>query len=154
MLLALVYKYAFISIHNYLIGLKDKDFFLQTLQFTSEEFKYLMSMSRYCSIKYTLNVINSWAIDGNKEVTKETEVIEPVTKKQKEDVEKESQVTVKEISPALRKEYGYKAKRLIDVGRINYLEKQGYDAKLLYFVENSVTPENCLLLATPKNKSI
>jgi hypothetical protein len=37
-----------------------------------------------------------------------------------------------------------------DCGRVRYLEAKGYQVTLLKYVEESVTPENVLLIAMPK----
>lgn len=49
-----------------------------------------------------------------------------------------------------KKELGWKAKRLIDAGRIQFLEQHGYQTFFVNYVDESITPENCLLIALPK----
>ncbi|NXK94760.1 TRM13 enzyme, partial [Formicarius rufipectus] len=48
-----------------------------------------------------------------------------------------------------RKEIGCLCKRLIDHGRIEYLQQQGYKAALQYYTESAVSLENVLLTAVP-----
>ncbi|XP_071421845.1 tRNA:m(4)X modification enzyme TRM13 homolog [Pithys albifrons albifrons] len=48
-----------------------------------------------------------------------------------------------------RKEIGGLCKRLIDHGRIEYLQQQGYKAALQYYTESAVSLENVLLTAVP-----
>ncbi|NXP25908.1 TRM13 enzyme, partial [Scytalopus superciliaris] len=48
-----------------------------------------------------------------------------------------------------RKEIGCLCKRLIDHGRIEYLQQQGYKAALQYYTEFAVSLENVLLTAVP-----
>ncbi|XP_038000785.1 tRNA:m(4)X modification enzyme TRM13 homolog isoform X2 [Motacilla alba alba] len=48
-----------------------------------------------------------------------------------------------------RKEIGCLCKRLIDHGRIEYLQQQGYKAALQYYTEPAVSLENVLLTAVP-----
>ncbi len=45
---------------------------------------------------------------------------------------------------------GMHCKRLIDLGRVEYLNNNGYNAKLVYYCDAKVTPENVMLIATPK----
>lgn len=37
-----------------------------------------------------------------------------------------------------------------DMGRVLFLQERGYEAALVYYVDRAVTPENCMLIATPK----
>lgn len=46
-----------------------------------------------------------------------------------------------------KREIGRKIKRLIDLGRIKYLESNGFKCKLQHYCEISTSPENCMLLA-------
>lgn len=48
-----------------------------------------------------------------------------------------------------RKEIGCLCKRLIDHGRIEYLQQRGYKAALQYYTEPAVSLENVLLTAVP-----
>lgn len=48
-----------------------------------------------------------------------------------------------------RKEIGCLCKRLIDHGRIEYLQQRGYKAVLQYYIESAVSLENVLLTAVP-----
>ena len=47
-----------------------------------------------------------------------------------------------------RKVFGYKCKRIIDMGRIEALKAQGADCRLVYYVDESKSLENMALLAT------
>ncbi|XP_064371921.1 tRNA:m(4)X modification enzyme TRM13 homolog [Dromaius novaehollandiae] len=49
-----------------------------------------------------------------------------------------------------RKEIGCLCKRLIDHGRIKYLQQRGYKAALQYYTESTVSLENVLLTAVPR----
>ncbi|NWR13354.1 TRM13 enzyme, partial [Emberiza fucata] len=53
------------------------------------------------------------------------------------------------LSVEERKELGCLCKRLIDHGRIEYLQQQGYKAALQYYTEPAVSLENVLLTAVP-----
>jgi tRNA:m4X modification enzyme len=52
-----------------------------------------------------------------------------------------------ELSTAERTQLGRQCKRLIDVGRVKYLESVGLNAEVVHYVETSVSPENALILA-------
>ncbi|NXN38240.1 TRM13 enzyme, partial [Rhinoptilus africanus] len=53
-----------------------------------------------------------------------------------------------------RKEIGCLCKRLIDHGRIEYLQQRGYKAALQYYTESAVSLENVLLTAVPSSSLI
>lgn len=42
---------------------------------------------------------------------------------------------------------GWKCKRLLDYARLQYLNENGYETRLCYYIEKSVTPENVCILA-------
>ena len=50
-----------------------------------------------------------------------------------------------------REELGFKCKRILDVGRLLYLQNLGADARLVKYVDLSVTKENCAIIATWEN---
>ncbi|XP_014662523.1 PREDICTED: tRNA:m(4)X modification enzyme TRM13 homolog isoform X2 [Priapulus caudatus] len=47
-----------------------------------------------------------------------------------------------------REQVGGKCKRLIDHGRILYMKERGFDCRVRFYVDSSVSPENVLLIAT------
>lgn len=49
---------------------------------------------------------------------------------------------------------GWKCKRLLDFARIQYLIEHGYEPKLSFYIEKSVTPENVCILAKLKDNLI
>ncbi|KAG1047547.1 hypothetical protein G6F43_010012 [Rhizopus delemar] len=49
-----------------------------------------------------------------------------------------------------REKIGYQCKRVLDTGRVKFLEKYGFNAKLVYYVDPATSLENCALIATPK----
>lgn len=53
------------------------------------------------------------------------------------------------LEHSVREQLGYKCKRIIDIGRAKYLEANGYDVNLIYYVEPSTSLENLALIATP-----
>ena len=57
------------------------------------------------------------------------------------------------FSSSDKTEIGLKCKRIIDLGRCNYLKNCGYEAELLFYVKSDVTLENVALLAKPRGIS-
>merc|ERR1712032_1441236 len=51
---------------------------------------------------------------------------------------------------AARAELGHLCKRLIDEGRMAFLVREGWDCRLVRFVDRETSPENVLLLAWPR----
>ncbi|CAG8571536.1 216_t:CDS:2, partial [Scutellospora calospora] len=45
---------------------------------------------------------------------------------------------------------GYKCKRILDYGRLKYLQENGFDVELIYYVESSTSLENLALMAVPR----
>ncbi|CAJ0648267.1 11770_t:CDS:2 [Entrophospora sp. SA101] len=45
---------------------------------------------------------------------------------------------------------GYQCKRILDAGRVKFLEANGFQAELIYYVEPSTSLENLALIAIPK----
>ncbi|KAK3825534.1 MAG: methyltransferase TRM13-domain-containing protein [Benniella sp.] len=48
-----------------------------------------------------------------------------------------------------RERLGQQCKRLLDVGRVRYLQKHGFDAELVYYVDRGTSLENLALMAVP-----
>lgn len=54
------------------------------------------------------------------------------------------------LSVERREEIGRRCKLLLDVARIRCLAAAGLDARLVYFVDRDVTPENVAIVAVPR----
>ena len=54
------------------------------------------------------------------------------------------------LSVAERQEIGFRCKRVLDMGRVAYLQSMGLQAQLVYYVDRTISPENAVLIATPK----
>lgn len=53
-----------------------------------------------------------------------------------------------------KEKIGNKCKRIIDLARIKYLEENGFECFLKYYVHTDTTPENvCLIARTRRNSS-
>jgi len=56
------------------------------------------------------------------------------------------------LNETAREELGRQTKRILDYGRVRYLETQtNFSVKLNYYIESDVTLENALLICIPKN---
>lgn len=52
--------------------------------------------------------------------------------------------------PHPKETIGLKCKRILDYARIRYLRQHGYDARLIYYTDKSISLENVLLVAVPR----
>ena len=52
--------------------------------------------------------------------------------------------------PHPKETLGLKCKRILDYARIRYLRQHGYDARLIYYTDKSISLENVLLVAVPR----
>ncbi|KAM4774011.1 tRNA:m(4)X modification enzyme TRM13 homolog isoform 2-T2 [Cyanocitta cristata] len=102
--------------------------------------------------------MSSWATCGMRETTGKASTSED-SEDQTDDTEEHEQTLSRTesgsdtlqgiLSAEERKEIGCLCKRLIDHGRIEYLQQQGYKAALQYYTESAVSLENVLLTAVP-----
>lgn len=53
--------------------------------------------------------------------------------------------------PHARESIGIQCKRLIDAGRVWYLEQRGFDAMQCHYVDKNISLENTLIIATLTN---
>ncbi|XP_009068129.1 PREDICTED: tRNA:m(4)X modification enzyme TRM13 homolog, partial [Acanthisitta chloris] len=103
--------------------------------------------------------MSSWATCGMRETTSKASLSEE-GEDQTNDVDEHEQTFSKTesgsdtlqgiLTAEERKEIGCLCKRLIDHGRIEYLQQQGYKAALQYYTESAVSLENVLLTAVPR----
>ncbi|KAK2541522.1 Trmt13 [Columba livia] len=103
--------------------------------------------------------MSSWATCGMRETTTKASTSEE-TEDPTNDTEEHEQTlsNTENVSDTLqgiltveeRKEIGCLCKRLIDHGRIEYLQQRGYKAALQYYTESAVSLENVLLTAVPR----
>lgn len=109
-----------------------KDFLLN-LGFTSADFSYLVKMCSWatCDTENQINInhakFNYPKEDGS--------------------FNNYNHVKYGNLKPVQREEIGYMCKNIIDEGRIHYLKQLGFDASLKYYIDKSVTLENCCLIA-------
>ncbi|XP_065060127.1 tRNA:m(4)X modification enzyme TRM13 homolog isoform X2 [Rhopilema esculentum] len=91
---------------------------------------------------HRITKICSWAVCGVRSIAKDSGDDELLGKEKDE-------MNTFQLNPEQKKEIGSKCKRLIDLGRIEYLRKHGYQTELIYFIDSAVTLENVVLLAKP-----
>ncbi|XP_041475968.1 tRNA:m(4)X modification enzyme TRM13 homolog [Lytechinus variegatus] len=98
--------------------------------------------------------------DGTMETPAGSETVEELDRiKRKERIgeasdipaEQESIVSSLGLSVPEREEIGFKCKRILDMARLSYLKALGLDAKLVYYVERNISPENAVLIAMPSH---
>ncbi|CEG64063.1 hypothetical protein RMATCC62417_01106 [Rhizopus microsporus] len=118
--------------------------YLESIQIDKTEFARLCKMS-------------SWGICGERDqqqLKKEREKEDNDEENHGDlDEEEDADQTANHFSGldhSQREKIGYQCKRVLDAGRIKYLEKYGFDAKLVYYCDPSTSLENCALIATPK----
>ncbi|CAG8434715.1 2218_t:CDS:10 [Funneliformis mosseae] len=117
--------------------------YLQDFGITENDFKRLCAMS-------------SWAICGQRSTGDKNFTVEDDEDNhaydEVEDEEENNKMHYSGLEHSEREQLGYKCKRIIDVGRTKYLEANGFDVELIYYVEPSTSLENLALMAIPKNK--
>jgi len=120
--------------------------FLQDYGMTENDFKRICAMSSWaiCGQRLTYETENNDNDDDDNE--------DDHTYSETEDAEENNKMHYSGLEHSMREQLGYKCKRIIDVGRAKYLEANGFDVNLIYYVEPSTSLENLALIATPKNK--
>ncbi|RCH92865.1 tRNA:m(4)X modification enzyme TRM13, partial [Rhizopus stolonifer] len=116
--------------------------YLESIQMDKTEFERMCKMS-------------SWGISGEREDQKDDTEENAEENEHGESFEEEEDTdqTINHftgLDRAQREEIGYQCKRILDTGRVKFLEKFGFNAKLVYYVDPSTSLENCALIATPK----
>lgn len=110
--------------------------FFEKLNFTKDDFKLICLMT-------------SWAV-CNSNVTHTEEKLVATSELTVENLT--TLLSKDSLPPEMKSQLGFKCKRLIEFGRVEYLQELGYNASLSYFVDTSATPENCLLSAVRDEK--
>nr|XP_058951821.1 tRNA:m(4)X modification enzyme TRM13 homolog [Pocillopora verrucosa] len=138
--------------------------FLQNLGFTAEDFHLLCCLSSWatCGIRLrerrrgvTERTVDSTENDDREGDDSHDISIGDITpqeinsendeeRKEVYDEDRWSNYTISE-----REEIGRHCKRLIDAGRLWYLESCEFNARLAFYVDSSVSLENAVLIATP-----
>ncbi|XP_072854108.2 tRNA:m(4)X modification enzyme TRM13 homolog isoform X1 [Pogona vitticeps] len=120
--------------------------FFRRVGFGAMEFNYLKRLT-------------SWATCGMRYTSRKASIADTKNEEQSNEVEEHDQddssaeCNLDSIQGVLtteeRKQIGYLCKLLIDYGRIEYLQKRGYEAVLQHYTDLSVSLENVLLTAVP-----
>ncbi|KAJ7390527.1 hypothetical protein OS493_024562 [Desmophyllum pertusum] len=147
--------------------------FLQNIGFTAEDFHLLCCLSSWatCGIDVRLKknlkinagrTANNSAVntdsddwdsdeDNSDDISMQKATTQGNTSENEKgksencDEDKWSNYTVSE-----REEIGRQCKRLIDAGRLWYLESHDFSARLAFYVDSAISLENAVLLATPR----
>ncbi|KAI8100004.1 methyltransferase TRM13-domain-containing protein [Halteromyces radiatus] len=92
--------------------------------------------------------MTSWAICGKRNVTDESEIDHALLLEEEKEDEMGGHYSGRDHEE--REEIGYKCKRVLDAGRLEYLEQHGFKPYLVYYVDKTSTLENCALIAVPQ----
>ncbi|CAO3698829.1 unnamed protein product [Rhizopus stolonifer] len=116
--------------------------YLESIQMDKTEFERMCKMS-------------SWGISGEREDQENNTEENAEENEHGESFEEEEDTDQTTnhftgLDRAQREKIGYQCKRILDTGRVKFLEKFGFNAKLVYYVDPSTSLENCALIATPK----
>ncbi|KAF9915517.1 hypothetical protein BX616_005996 [Lobosporangium transversale] len=133
--------------------------FLEEIDINPEEFVYLTRMS-------------SWAVCVNQTKTEKTSNSKPDSSDENnanspnditgddDDHRIEADSALDKLSTHIptmdfqaRARLGQQCKRLLDIGRVRYLQQNGFDAKLVYYVDQETSLENLALMAVPSSSS-
>ncbi|XP_049665116.1 tRNA:m(4)X modification enzyme TRM13 homolog isoform X2 [Accipiter gentilis] len=109
------------------------------------EFHYFQRMSSWATCGLQETTTKAYTSEESEDQTNDTEEHEQTFSK----TESGSDTLQGILTVEERKEIGCLCKRLIDHGRIEYLQQRGYKAVLQYYIESAVSLENVLLTAVP-----
>ncbi|KAJ3387813.1 hypothetical protein HDU92_001765 [Lobulomyces angularis] len=98
-----------------------------------------------------LCTMTSWYTCGNGKRTeqKEIEEVDEHTSVSTEEDTMEEKEHFSGLSSEIRKTIGFKCKRIIDLGRIEYLKNCGFQVEIVKYVDEKVSVENLVLIAKP-----
>lgn len=109
---------------------------LTRLGFTPDEFRMLCTMSSWAVCGESREKKSN--IDGNDNHTSGTDGND------KSHLSCSPELTAEEKRLA-----GWRCKRLLDYGRVEFLQQQGYKAWMIEYVSSKITPENVIIIAVP-----
>ncbi|ORX88335.1 DUF715-domain-containing protein [Basidiobolus meristosporus CBS 931.73] len=100
-----------------------------------------------------LTMMSSWAICGQRPKQGE-EPDEHSTKSLDTEETQNDQTHYSGLPHEEREIIGRQCKRILDMGRVKYLERLGFDAQLVYYVDREISLENLALIAVPKKSTL
>lgn len=121
-------------------------FFLDVLKMSPTDFKHIALMS-------------SWATSGTRRPKEPGPSADAAANKADDNdvhqptAEDPSVLGRTGLTKSEQEEVGRLCKKLINVGRVRFLEQHGYTAKLQQYVDRSLSLENVVLVATPRRPS-
>ncbi|KAM8745531.1 tRNA:m(4)X modification enzyme TRM13 homolog isoform 2-T2 [Acanthopagrus schlegelii] len=98
--------------------------------------------------------MSSWATCGLRPTSQDPPPRDPTSQRgddEEHEPAEETDAVNGFLSAAEREQVGRLCKRLIDGGRIHFLQTRGFDSRLSRYVNSRVTPENVLLTAVPSS---
>ncbi|NXL59975.1 TRM13 enzyme, partial [Chordeiles acutipennis] len=119
--------------------------FFKSLGLGPVEFNYFQRLSSWATCGMQETTTKASTSEESEDPTNDTEEHEQTFSK----TESGSDTLQGILTVEERKEIGCLCKRLIDHGRIEYLQQRGYEAALQYYTESAVSLENVLLTAVP-----
>ncbi|KAJ3214452.1 hypothetical protein HK099_006854 [Clydaea vesicula] len=114
--------------------------------------KGIIGVSKHlCDDFKMLCTMTSWYTCGNGKRTeqKEIEEVDEHTSVSTEEDTMEEKEHFSGLSSEIRKTIGFKCKRIIDLGRIEYLKNCGFQVEIVKYVDEKVSVENLVLIAKP-----
>ncbi|KAI9486472.1 MAG: methyltransferase TRM13-domain-containing protein [Benjaminiella poitrasii] len=116
--------------------------YLKSINISKVEFERMCKMTSWATCKNSKNKGSNEDVEGDDD-----------NKHAISDDDDNSDETANHFSGRDSKEreaIGFKCKRVIDTGRVKYLEQFGFDVKLVYYVDLATSLENCALIAVPR----
>ncbi|ORZ18833.1 methyltransferase TRM13-domain-containing protein [Absidia repens] len=92
--------------------------------------------------------MTSWAICGRRNVTDDLEQEHALLLEDEKEDDNGGHYSGRHHED--REKIGYQCKRVLDAGRLDYLEQHGFKVHLVYYVDPTSTLENCALIALPQ----
>ncbi|RIB12853.1 methyltransferase TRM13-domain-containing protein [Gigaspora rosea] len=115
--------------------------YLEDIGITNDDFKRICTMS-------------SWAICGQRsrhnDKHSDDDDDDHTCDNSAEPDDDDNNVHYSGLDYSSREALGYKCKRILDYGRLKYLQENGFDVELIYYVESSTSLENLALMAVPR----
>ncbi|KAG0302249.1 tRNA:m(4)X modification enzyme TRM13 [Dissophora globulifera] len=136
--------------------------FLKEIGINPEEFVYMTRMSSWAvSVNQTKAVaISTTDIGTGRTLANDDNGSTDSPAAQDDEHQVETDSELEELGshiPALdfqaRERLGQQCKRLLDIGRVRYLNENGFDAELVYYVDQETSLENLALMAVPTSSN-
>ncbi|KAF9952054.1 tRNA:m(4)X modification enzyme TRM13 [Mortierella alpina] len=128
--------------------------FLKEIDISADEFVYLTRMSSWAVC------VNQFKPEKTAEASEDKQIPSSSVIGGDDEHRIEADKELEELGshiPTLdsqaRERLGLQCKRLLDIGRVRYLQENGFDAELVYYVDKDTSLENLALMAVPSKAS-